>query len=281
MQQHRFSGPHVLRFLHRLVPTDLEPLGEYRSSLSVLLNEHGGIIDDLMITKINAREFYIVTNAGRREADLAHFEGQVAGHDDLVQHQLLDNNGLIALQGPSAAHILQHLTSEDLSAVKFGGSVYTTILGVPDVLVSRGGYTGEDGFEISIAGDEATVAITEALLEYEDVKLAGLAARDSLRLEAGLCLYGHDLDETTSPIEAGLSWLVGKQRTGYLGYDTVKAHSANLSEIRRRVGFIVQGAPARGPPQSINANSRGSQNLFRGRGRNWGGDIGRSLADIK
>ena len=117
-----------------------------------------------------------------------------------------------------------------------------------DVLVSRGGYTGEDGFEISIPGDEATVAITEAILEAEDVKLAGLAARDSLRLEAGLCLYGHDLDETTSPIEAGLSWLVGKARTGYLGEETVKAHATNLSGIRRRVGFVVQGAPARGPP---------------------------------
>src|SRR5579862_4825774 len=237
MQQHRFSGPHVLRFLHRLVPTDLEPLAPFRSSLSVLLNDQGGIIDDLMITKITPKEFYIVTNATRREADLSHFQEQMAGHDDLVQHDLLDDHGLIALQGPSSAHVLQHLTSADLNSVKFSGSVNTADMGVPNVLVSRGGYTGEDGFEISIPGDEATVAITEALLEYEDVKLAGLAARDSLRLEAGLCLYGHDLDETTSPIEAGLSWLVGKERTGYLGYDTVKAHAANLSGIRRRVGF--------------------------------------------
>lgn len=248
MQQHRFTGPHVLQFLHRLVPTDLDPLPPYRSSLSVLMNENGGIIDDLMITKFSPKDFYIVTNATRREADKAHFKEQLSGHDDLVQHELIDN-GLIALQGPSSS-VLQHLTSTDLSSVKFGRCVTTTVLGVPDVLVSRGGYTGEDGFEISIPGDEATVAITQALLEYEDVKLAGLAARDSLRLEAGLCLYGHDLDETTSPIEAGLSWLVGKSRTGYLGYNIVKAHSSNLSGIRRRVGFIIQGAPARGlhPP---------------------------------
>jgi len=237
----------VLKFLHRLVPTDLEVLEPCRSSLSVLLNDKGGIIDDLMITKISPKEFYIVTNAARRDADLAHFQDQFSGHDDLVQHDLLDTHGLIALQGPSSSSVLQNLTSTPLSDVKFGGSTKTTVLGVADVIVSRGGYTGEDGFEISIPGDEATVAITEAILESQDVKLAGLAARDSLRLEAGLCLYGHDLDETTSPVEAGLSWLVGKSRTGYLGYDTVKAHAANLSGIRRRVGFIVEGAPARGP----------------------------------
>ena len=228
------------------MPTDLEALAPYHSGLSVLLNDNGGIIDDLMITKINNKEFYAVTNATRRDADLTHFREQLSGQDDLLQHSLLDSNGLIALQGPAAAQVLQKLTSVDLNSVKFGGSASTTVLGVPDVLVSRGGYTGEDGFEISIPGDENTVTITEALLESEDVKLAGLAARDSLRLEAGLCLYGHDLDENTTPIEAGLSWLVGKSRTGYLGYETVKAHMGNLSGLRRRVGFMVKGAPARG-----------------------------------
>jgi aminomethyltransferase len=177
---------------------------------------------------------------------LTHFKEQILGHDDLVQHDLLDNHGLIALQGPLSSGVLQKLTSHDLTSVKFGNSTRTTILGIPDVLVSRGGYTGEDGFEISIPGDEGTVSISQAIIESQDVKLAGLAARDSLRLEAGLCLYGHDLDETISPIEAGLSWLVGKSRTGYLGYNAIKAHTANLSGIHRRVGFTVQGAPARG-----------------------------------
>jgi aminomethyltransferase len=228
------------------VPTDLEALAPYHSSLSVLLNQKGGIIDDLMITKLTAKDFYIVTNAARRTEDLEHIASQVHQQEILVQHTLLDNHGLIALQGPVSAQVLQQLTSHDLNTIFFGGSANTTVLGVHDVLVSRGGYTGEDGFEISIPGEEATVAITQALLDSEDVKLAGLAARDSLRLEAGLCLYGHDLDETTSPIEAGLSWLVAKSRTGYLGYDTVKAHMENLSGIRRRVGFTVQGAPARG-----------------------------------
>ena len=248
MQQHRFFGPHVVKFLQRLVPSDLEALGTNRSSLSVLLNDKGGIIDDLMITKISAKDFYIVTNATQREQDLIHFKEQISGHDDLVQHDLLDDRGLIALQGPTSSQVLQSLTSHPLNDIKFGGCANTAVVGIQDVLVSRGGYTGEDGFEISIPGDEATVTITQALMESAEVKLAGLAARDSLRLEAGLCLYGYDLDETTSPIEAGLSWLVGKSRTGYLGYETVNAHSGNSSGTRRRVGFVVQGAPARGSP---------------------------------
>jgi len=240
----RFTGPDVLQYLHRLVPTDLEALKPYRSSLSVLLNSHGGIIDDLMITKLSEREFYIVTNATRREADIQHFREEK--HDDFVQHHLLDTHGLVALQGPSSSGVLQSLTSANLSDLKFGTSTKASVAGVDDVLISRGGYTGEDGFEISIPGDEGTIGITEALLESEEVKLAGLAARDSLRLEAGLCLYGHDLDEHTSPIEAGLSWLVAKNRTGYLGYEDIKAHLEQQKALRRRVGLIVEGAPARG-----------------------------------
>src|SRR5438477_9915098 len=105
MQQHRFFGPHVVKFLQRLVPSDLEALGTNRSSLSVLLNDKGGIIDDLMITKISAKDFYIVTNATQREQDLIHFKEQISGHDDLVQHDLLDDRGLIALQGPTSSQV--------------------------------------------------------------------------------------------------------------------------------------------------------------------------------
>ena len=247
----RFTGPYVTKFLERLVPTDLEGLNEYRSSLSVLLNEQGGIIDDLMITKVSPEEYYIVTNAARRTQDIAHFHEQVAVHGDLVTHDLLDNNGLLALQGPNASTVLQALTTHELDTLKFGSTAYATVVGIRDVFLSRGGYTGEDGFEISIPGAEETRTIAAAIVESSDVKWAGLGARDSCRLEAGLCLYGHDLDETISPVEAGLSWLIGKQRTGYLGEGTVKAHQRNLSGIRRRVGFTVQGAPARGIPPHI------------------------------
>ena len=239
-------GPHVTKFLERLVPTDLEGLNEFHSSLSVLLNEKGGIIDDLMITKISPNEYYLVTNAARRSRDIAHFREQLAMVDGLVTHDLLDNNGLLALQGPCASTVLQTLTTHKLETLKFGSAAYATVVGVQDVLISRGGYTGEDGFEISIPGAQNTRTIAAAIVESSDVKWAGLGARDSCRLEAGLCLYGHDLDETISPVEAGLSWLIGKQRTGYLGEDTVKAHQRNPWGIRRRVGFTVRRVPARG-----------------------------------
>jgi aminomethyltransferase len=259
----RFTGPDVLRFLHRLVPADLDLLEPYQSTLSILMNEKGGIIDDLMITKMSPKEFFVVTNATRREADIAHFKDHFAGHDDLVQHDLLDDHGLIALQGPSSSQILQKLTSFDLNTVKFNRSVNTTILGVENVLVSRGGYTGEDGFEISIPGDKETEAISQAFMESEDVKLAGLAARDSLRLEAGLCLYGHDLNEITHPIEAGLKWLLRSSRTGYLGYDTVTAHGENPQHRNlRRLGFIVEDAPARGYSRVNRADCRGGPDIF-------------------
>jgi aminomethyltransferase len=246
MQQHQFSGPDVVKFLHRLIPSDLEALPEYRSTLSVLLNKEGGIVDDLMITKFTPKDFYMVTNATRRAEDLYYFASQMHEQEVLVQHSLLDDQGLIALQGPVAAQVLQSLTTHDLSSLKFGWSVSLTLLDIPDVLVSRGGYTGEDGFEISIPGKKGAVVITKALLESEDVKLAGLAARDALRLEAGLCLYGHDLDENTTPVESNLSWLLRKTRTGYLGYDQIKEQKENPSQTKRRVGFIVEGAPARG-----------------------------------
>jgi aminomethyltransferase len=219
--------------------------------LSVLLTEKGGIIDDLMITRISPTEFYIVTNAARRKEDIAHFKTHLAKD---IQHTLLDDNGLLALQGPSAATVLQNLTTHKLEQLKFGSSAYATVIGIPDVLVSRGGYTGEDGFEISVPGADGTRNVASAILDAEEVKWAGLGARDSLRLEAGLCLYGHDLSEEISPVEAGLSWLVGKQRTGYLGEEHIKAQQADLKGIKRRVGFVVEGAPARGalslPPET-------------------------------
>jgi aminomethyltransferase len=201
--------------------------------LSVLLNKEGGIVDDLMITKLAPKDFYIVTNATRRAEDLDYFSSQMHEQEVLIQHSLLDDQGLIALQGPVAAQILQSLTTLDLSSLKFGWSASVALLGVPDVLVSQGGYTGEDGFEISIPGNEGTVVITKVLLESEDVKLADLAARDALCLEAGLCLYGHDLDESTTPVESSLSWLLRKSRTGYLGYDKIQKQIEPTSQSHR------------------------------------------------
>jgi len=152
--------------------------------------------------------------------------------------------GLIALQGPQAASYLQSLTSFDLRSLTFGKSAYVPIEGF-NLHVARGGYTGEDGFEISVPPSH-TEEVAKLLLK-PPVQLAGLAARDSLRLEAGMCLYGNDLDESTSPVEAGLSWVIAKDRKeqgGFIGGEEV-LRQLKEGPPRRRVGFVVQGAPAR------------------------------------
>ncbi|KIJ30737.1 hypothetical protein M422DRAFT_214469 [Sphaerobolus stellatus SS14] len=248
MVQSIIRGPSATAFLERLTPSSLHALNPFSSTLSVLLNENGGIIDDLMVTKHSDQEFYVVTNAGRRDRDLTWITEQLRiwneGRDDKVELEILEDWGLVALQGPKAAEYLQKLTDADLKPLTFGRAAHITVGGVK-VHVARGGYTGEDGFEISIP-PEHTVGLTE-LLTQPPVQLTGLGARDSLRLEAGLCLYGHDLNEQTSPIEASLNWLVAKNRResgDFIGAETVLKHLKE-GPPRRRVGFTVEGAPAR------------------------------------
>jgi len=224
-----------------------------------------------MITKHSDEAFYVVTNAGTRDKDLAWFRDKLAtwnmserAKEGPVEHEVMENWGLIALQGPQAAQYLQGLTSFDLNGLTFGKSAYVPIEGF-NLHVARGGYTGEDGFEISIPPSQ-TVEVSR-LLAKSPVQLAGLGARDSLRLEAGLCLYGNDIDEKTSPVEAGLTWLIGKDRRetgGFIGAAHVLKHLKE-GPPRRRVGLIVEGAPARqgaqvyapSQPESIGAVTSG------------------------
>ncbi|WFD28376.1 aminomethyltransferase [Malassezia nana] len=262
MVQHMFEGNSAMAFLQHITPASLKSLPPFSSTLSVFLSEEGGILDDLIITKHSDTHFYVVTNAGRRHEDLAFLREQLDawnrrnGDDGEVTHHVLEGRGLIALQGPSSARVMQkHLPEDfDLSKLVFGQSAMVPIRlsgqdNAESVMchLARGGYTGEDGFEISIPR-EATEEIARALLDDSEVELAGLAARDSLRLEAGMCLYGHDLDESVSPIEGALAWTVGKDRReagDFLGAQRV------LKELkegppRRRIGLIVsQGSPAR------------------------------------
>ena len=182
-----------------------------------------------------------------------------------VEWKILDNQGLVALQGPLAADILSRaLGPKEAQALKtlyFGQSMHATIKDTDaKVLISRGGYTGEDGFEISIP-PYATEAITQFLLDSakDELRLAGLGARDTLRLEAGMCLYGHDLDETTTPVEAALSWIIGKERRANGGFhgdskilQQLKKKSEGGGVGRRRVGFVVEGAPAREGAHVVN-----------------------------
>jgi aminomethyltransferase len=269
MVQHRFSGPGSNAFLERVTPASIVRLETNRNTLSTLLwPVTGGIVDDTIITRLGPESFYVVTNAGCREKDLKYFEEQLEGFKKegggKVEWEVLEGWGLIALQGPLSEDILSSILVEPeetkLKELYFGQSKFIKVKllsgeASSPLLVSRGGYTGEDGFEISIPPAEA-VAVTETLLQSateENLQLAGLGARDSLRLEAGMCLYGHDLDDTTTPVEAALSWVIGKDRRtsgGFHGSEVILRQLTPKSKggsgvERRRIGLIINGAPAR------------------------------------
>ncbi|KAJ4396800.1 Aminomethyltransferase, mitochondrial [Gnomoniopsis smithogilvyi] len=263
MVQRTFRGPGAVAFLQRVTPANLEALAENTSTLSTLLHPTtGGIVDDTVITKLSPDEFYVVTNAACRAKDDAYLAEQLAAFDGpAVEHTKADESGLIALQGPLSAEILTAVFGVDVSKLYFGSCTRAKVQ-LPksvstSVLISRGGYTGEDGFEISIPTAEDTVAVTQTLLESagpEKLQLAGLGARDSLRLEAGMCLYGHDLDDSTTPVEGGLSWIIPKDRrkadAGFHGAEVIAKQlvpktKGGLGVERRRVGFVIEGAPAR------------------------------------
>lgn len=231
-------------------------------------------MDDTIITHLSAgwkERFYFVTNAGCRDKDIAYITDQLKawrsdGNNAEVQWKILDKHGLVALQGPLAAEILQKLNPTasgkpyDLATLLFGQCAYLKLDSVDQpCLVSRGGYTGEDGFEISVppsgSSPNTTLALTETLLKAageDKLRLAGLGARDSLRLEAGMCLYGHDIDDTTTPVEAGLSWIIAKDRReggGFLGSDTILSQLKPKKEggsgvKRRRVGLVINDKAA-------------------------------------
>ncbi|KXZ44287.1 hypothetical protein GPECTOR_70g518 [Gonium pectorale] len=242
------KGKDAIKFLEGLVVGDLAGLKAGSGSLSVFTNEQGGIIDDTVITKVNDTELYVVVNAGCREKDLAHLgkhleAAKSKGLD--VSMTIHDDRSLLALQGPAAAEVVAGLTSADLSTFYF--SDFRTIsLGGTPCWVTRTGYTGEDGFEISVPSSSA-LALAEKLTAHPRVRLAGLGPRDSLRLEAGLCLYGNDLNEELTPVEAGLAWTIGKRRReafDFLGGQVIKKQLAE-GVSKRRVGFVSSGAPAR------------------------------------
>lgn len=275
--QHRLSGPGAGALLERITPASIASLGQHQSTLACLLHPvTGGIVDDTVVTRLGPEAFYVVTNAACREKDTAYLTEQIgeftAKGGKKVDWEILDGWSLIALQGPLSAEILEQVLVDraeaKLQQLYFGQSMFLRIrllsgeASVP-VLVSRGGYTGEDGFEISLPPD-TVVSATESLLQsagLEKLRLAGLGARDSLRLEAGMCLYGHDLDDSTTPVEAGLSWVVGKDRRmggGFLGSEVILRQLKPVKDggsgvSRRRVGFIVDGAPAREGAEIVDA----------------------------
>ncbi len=246
MGQAILSGPKAAARLETLVPGDLAALGEGRIRYTQFMNESGGILDDLMVTRLppaaNGDErLFLVVNAACKGQDFARLR---AALPDLAL-DVLEDRALIALQGPFAASALAKL-APGFEAMPFM-SQRDGCWGDVELTVSRSGYTGEDGYEISLAASAAE-DFARALLALTDVKPIGLGARDSLRLEAGLCLYGHDIDETTSPVEAALVWSISKRRRAEGGFPGADRIQRELSEgtARLRVGLLPEGrAPAR------------------------------------
>jgi aminomethyltransferase len=238
-----------LAFIEYILPGDMQALSTGYGRLSCITNERGGVIDDCVAFR-EKNGIFMVINAGCVEKDLEHiqFWGQNfrnRGKDVTIQ---IDRRyALIALQGPKAAETLQTQIAEDVSQFDFMTTRLCKVAGVP-CRVSRCGYTGEDGFEIAIPANEA-IALTTKLLAEPYVLMAGLAARDSLRLEAGMNLYGSDLNEDISPMEGGMGWTIGKRRRqegGFLGFASMQSQFEKGGLSRQRVGLILEkGPPAR------------------------------------
>ncbi|XP_077547524.1 aminomethyltransferase, mitochondrial isoform X3 [Haemaphysalis longicornis] len=268
MLQSRLHGPDRVRFAESLVVSDIQGLAEDCGTLTVYTNEQGGIIDDLIVNKTKDW-LYIVSNAGCRDKDLAHVQAKLAAFQAAggqATLELLDSWSLLALQGPAAAELLQPLVDCSLAQVAFMRGATVTLAGVPGCRLTRCGYTGEDGFELSVPSMEAT-GLAEELLSRSAgrLQLAGLGARDSLRLEAGLCLYGQDIDEQTTPVEAGLTFTIGKRRRQLADFPGAARILEQIRQKprRRRVGLVATSA---GPPARSGAtvyDAEGSHELGR------------------
>ena len=242
MGQARITGTDAIEQFERFVPGDYRILKDGKQKYSLLLNDEGGIMDDLMAGKPAHNGLYVVVNAGNKDADFAHLNAHLQGDAKL---EILDDRALLAIQGPQAIEVmtahepaLAEMGFMDVAVLKMFGT---------DVIISRSGYTGEDGFEISIPNADAE-RIWNLLLEDERVKPIGLGARDSLRLEAGLPLHGHDLDATVSPVEADLTFALSKSRKEAANFPGAERILKELADgpARKRVNLIVkEGAPAR------------------------------------
>jgi aminomethyltransferase len=253
MGQARLRGDDPFAAFETLTPGDYTGLKPGKQRYSMLLNDEGGILDDLMGSRPDDDGLFLVVNGACKDADFALIETKLKGVAELER---LDDRALLALQGPLAAEVMaKHApAAADLA---FMEAAVMTAFGV-DALVSRSGYTGEDGYEISIPASAAE-AVWNTLLADERVKPIGLGARDSLRLEAGLPLYGHDLDETTSPVEGGLQFALGKRRreaADFPGAARINAEYAGQATRARVALKVLEGAPAREGAEIADADGK-------------------------
>ena len=258
MGQIRLTGANAAKALETLVPVDIIDLPVGMQRYAMFTNESGGILDDLMVANIGNDELILVVNAACKNQDLAHLQQHLTGQCDI--QPLFEERALLALQGPEAVTVLARLAPK-VANMTFMQFAKVTLLGA-DCYVSRSGYTGEDGFEISVPTDQAD-ALARRLLAEPEVAPIGLGARDSLRLEAGLCLYGHDMNTETTPVEANLLWAISKVRRadgaragGFPGAEQIFAQQqAGVS--RKRVGLLPQErTPVREGAEIVDANDK-------------------------
>lgn len=240
MGQLKLKGTNAAAALEKLVPVDIIGLQSMKQRYALFTNENGGVMDDLMVTNAGDH-LYVVVNAGCKEQDIEHLRENIGGDCEI---EVMQDYSLLALQGPQAAAVMSRLTTGSEELV-FMTAANLEIDGI-ECFVTRSGYSGEDGFEISVHNDDVQ-RLANTLLAQPEVEAIGLGARDSLRLECGLCLYGHDLDANTTPVESSLLWALTKSRRadgerpgGYPGADIIMGQIVNGVE-KKRVGIKAEG----------------------------------------
>lgn len=255
MGQLTLTGEGAAKALETLVPVDIIDLPVGKQRYALFTNEQGGLLDDLMVSNFGDHLF-VVVNAACKAQDIAHMQANLP---ESIKIDVLENRALLALQGPKAGAVLARLIPESADMI-FMDSRVLDFDGV-ECIVGRAGYTGEDGFEISIPGEHAE-RLTRLLLAESEVEWIGLGARDSLRLESGLCLYGHDIDQRTTPVEASLLWAISKVRRtggeragGFPGADIILEQIVTKDVNRKRIGMVGLGkAPVREGAKLFNAS---------------------------
>ena len=248
-------GPQAVEFVNHVTTNDVAALQPGQAHYSTILREDGTIVDDCLVYRADDRVLMVV-NGSNIDKDFAHIS-RFVGEFDATLDDISDAVALLALQGPDAEKILQKHTETDLSKIKYYEFTTGTVAGVEKVYISRTGYTGEDGFELYFPGEHAK-QIWNALTASGEVTPAGLGARDSLRLEMGMALYGNDLDDTTTPLEASLGWLVKLKKGDFVGRDAlVKQKEKGLT--RKLVGFTTseRSFPRHGYPVFVNGEPSG------------------------
>ena len=241
MGQIRLSGEHAMSALESLVPVDIVDLPLMRTRYALFTTENGGVLDDLMVTNLGDNDLFLVVNAACKEADYDHLKNHLGASCEI---EFYDDLALLALQGPKAAMVLSEF-APSVKEMTFM-TAKQTMLNDIDCFITRSGYTGEDGYEISVSAKDAE-SLASSLLSSEEVEWVGLGARDSLRLEAGLSLYGHELDISHSPVESSLNWALSKARRlggeregNYLGSKVIMNQIENGSDTKV-VGLIPEG----------------------------------------